>query len=225
MLALGMTPHAKHLSGNGRMLDKAFHNRDLQYDDATAVDSSVNDEFARMIIERFRPRLLEEIDRQIGDYLRKRFDEEDIVQSAFCSFFRRANQGQYQFDHSNALFRLLLTIATNKLRRAARHHTRGRRDVRKEAAVTANEVEPSDKTWENELTQGTSDIVMRVGEIVDRLPERNAEFFRRRYVENHSFGRISADLNWSVSTIKRVLRETREKIRDQIDPDLQIGGF
>ncbi len=175
-----------------------------------------DDEAARIVVERFRPRLLREIERRIGAYLARRLDKEDILQSAFCSFFRRAKDGQYQFDHSNALCLLLLTIAENKIRRAAAYHTRLCRDVRREAGVTVAELDLSDRVAEQELAC-VEDIVERIAEIVDGLPARDAEFFRRRYMENHTIGQISADTNWSVTTVKRVLKETRERVRDRVE--------
>jgi hypothetical protein len=87
-----------------------------------------DDEAARFIFQRFRPRLLGEIERRIGTYLGRRLDQEDILQSAFCSFFRRAKDGQYQFDHFNALCQPLLTIAENKTRAAANLTHDARRD-------------------------------------------------------------------------------------------------
>lgn len=180
------------------------------------------DDALSILVERLRPRLLREIDRQIGDYLRKRFDGEDILQSTFRTFFRRTDDGQYNWDHTSALFQLLLAIATNKVRHAARYHTQRKRDVRKEACVSAAEVDPNDFIGDDDLADDVSDIVARVGEIFDQLPKRDAEFFRRRYVENQTYGRIHADTGWSLSTIKRVLRETRLAIREQIEAEEKV---
>jgi RNA polymerase sigma factor (sigma-70 family) len=175
-----------------------------------------DDEAARLLVERLRPRLLREIDRQVGNYLRRRIDQEDILQSTFCSFFRRARDGQYQFDHSMALCRMLQTIAENKIRKAAVFHTRHCRDVRQESGTAVDELELGDGVWQQEQTQVQA-MIERIGLVVDRLPQRDAEFFRRRYVEGHTVGKISVDTGWSVSTVRRVLSAVRWKIQDSTE--------
>ena len=45
-----------------------------------------------------------------------RFDPEDVVQSVFRTFFRRASQGLYDVPPGEELWQLLLVIALNKIR-------------------------------------------------------------------------------------------------------------
>jgi RNA polymerase sigma-70 factor, ECF subfamily len=56
--------------------------------------------------------------RQISATVARRVDAEDVVQSAFRSFFRRAGQGQFDVPQGGELWKLLLTIALNKARNA-----------------------------------------------------------------------------------------------------------
>src|SRR4051795_3394949 len=59
-----------------------------------------------------------------------RVDPEDIVQSVFRTFFRRAAEGQYDVPEGEELWKLLLVIALNKIRAAGAFHRAARRDVR-----------------------------------------------------------------------------------------------
>src|SRR5262245_47500437 len=65
-----------------------------------------------------------------GD-LTRRVDVEDIVQSVFGSFFRRARQGLYDVPPGKELWRLLLVIALNKIRAKGAFHRAAKRDVRR----------------------------------------------------------------------------------------------
>ena len=171
---------------------------------------------AEALFQRFGPWLQQAIDRKIGGRLRCRVDAEDIMQSAFWSFFRRTAEGQYEYDHSGALCRLLLTIAENKIRKKIDYHTRQRRDVRREAAVSPADLEISDGAWEA-TAEDLAATIDEVAHIVDQLPARDAEFFRQRYFLGHSAGQIAAETGWSLATVKRVLKRVTSRVREQID--------
>src|SRR5262245_33045959 len=67
--------------------------------------------------------------RQSGADLARRLDPEDIVQSVFRTFFRRAARGEYEVPDGEEIWRLLLVIALNKVRAAAVHHRAAKRDA------------------------------------------------------------------------------------------------
>src|SRR5258708_6854953 len=62
--------------------------------------------------------------------LAARVDPEDIVQSVFRTFFRRAAEGQYDVPEGEEIWKLLLVIALNKIRALGAFHHAARRDVR-----------------------------------------------------------------------------------------------
>ena len=62
--------------------------------------------------------------------LARRVDAEDIVQSVFRTFFRRAALGDYSVPEGEQLWKLLLVIALNKVRAVGAHHRAAKRDVR-----------------------------------------------------------------------------------------------
>ena len=67
---------------------------------------------------------------QTGRVLATRFDPEDVVQSVFRTFFRRASEGYYQVPPGDELWQLLLVLALNKVRALAVYHKAGKRDIR-----------------------------------------------------------------------------------------------
>ncbi len=70
---------------------------------------------------------------QTANNLSARFDPEDVVQSVFRTFFRRAADGYYHVPPGEQLWQLLLVLALNKVRSLASYHRAQRRDVRRTA--------------------------------------------------------------------------------------------
>ena len=57
-------------------------------------------------------------------------DAEEIVQSVFRTFFRRAAHGHYSVPDGEEMWKLLLVIALNKVRAAGAYHRAAKRDMR-----------------------------------------------------------------------------------------------
>lgn len=61
--------------------------------------------------------------------LRRREGPDDVVQSVCRTFFRRAQDGQFQLADAGDLWRLLCAITVTKVREKARYHRRGKRSI------------------------------------------------------------------------------------------------
>lgn len=88
---------------------------------------------ATQLYQRYAGRLVALARNHMSAKVAARFDAEDVVQSAVRSFFLRARDGQFLVHESDALWRLLVAITLHKLRRAVKHHQRGKRAVDQEA--------------------------------------------------------------------------------------------
>ena len=64
--------------------------------------------------------------------IRRREDEEDILQSMYKSFCIRLQHGDYAFKDRTDLWRLLVTMTLHKTRNVAVRQKRVRRDYRRE---------------------------------------------------------------------------------------------
>ena len=69
----------------------------------------------------------------VSSSLSSRVDPEDIVQSVFRTFFRRASEGQYQVPSGEELWKLLLAISLNKVRSVGQFHRAAKRDIHSSA--------------------------------------------------------------------------------------------
>ena len=91
-----------------------------------------------MLFARYVERLTEMVRWHIAPSLQKRMDPEDPVHSAYRSFFVRARQGSFVIERSGDLWKLLVTITLNKLRRQIVYHRAQKRTVAKEVSLQSS---------------------------------------------------------------------------------------
>lgn len=95
------------------------------------------DEAADVIFARYVERLLALARTRISPKLRRRIDPEDVVQSAYRSFFLHARDGRYHLDHSGDLWRLLASTTLHKLYGQIEKQTAAKRSINQEIAEEA----------------------------------------------------------------------------------------
>src|SRR6516162_8959719 len=81
------------------------------------------------LFERFAERLIALARSRLSAQVARRLDAEDVVQSAYRSFFEGARDGRYAIHHSGDLWRLLAAITLHKTKHQARHHHAAKRSV------------------------------------------------------------------------------------------------
>lgn len=87
------------------------------------------EEAASKIFQFYYERLLREVQPKLAHQFAGRFDSEDVVQSAFKSFFRR----DYEIPDQDSLIALLRKICDTKAKSKIRRHQQEKRDVRRES--------------------------------------------------------------------------------------------
>ena len=76
--------------------------------------------------------------KQMGAKLARRVDPEDIVQSTYRSLFTRVQNGEYDLGGGEDLWKLLVTIALNKVRRKSKFHRAAKRDMNMDRSVATD---------------------------------------------------------------------------------------
>jgi RNA polymerase sigma-70 factor (ECF subfamily) len=84
------------------------------------------------LFHRYVDRLLALARSRLSEKLAARFDPEDVVQSAYRSFFDKARSGRFTLERSGELWRLLAAITINKLHHAIERNTAGKRGIDQE---------------------------------------------------------------------------------------------
>ncbi len=143
--------------------------------------------------------------------LATRFDPEDVVQSVFRTFFRRATQGFFDVPPGEELWQLLLVIALNKVRAWGKFHRRHKRDVRQTVGSPFLDDAPSpdDPTSLQILS-------LVVEETLQQLPALQQQMVVMR-IQGHEVAEIADATQRCTRTIERVLQRFRQKVAGYID--------
>lgn len=173
------------------------------------------------VVERYTLRLLELARRQLPERVRRRVDPEDIVQSVYRSFFRRLNDGQFNFDDSHDIWRLLAAITFRKSKNAVKFHHRQRRDVRRDVSLPQDDAGPGDPAFEEAL--GAEDVATLydcLERLLAGLPENYREIVVMR-LESQPIEVIARRVKRSRRTVLRVLAHVYELGARQVEEDSQ----
>src|SRR5215831_7432993 len=96
---------------------------------------SQDDAAAQELFVRFAQQLIALAQRHIGAGLRHKVDPEDVVQSAYKSFFFRYSAGNLDFVNWNSLWGLLTLITVRKCASRAAYHRAECRDAAREVSL------------------------------------------------------------------------------------------
>ncbi len=97
-------------------------------------DCRERDEAARIIWERFSARLLGLVRRHLDNRIRRREDEQDVLQSVYATFCIGQLNGKTSPASREELWKLLVRITMCTVVNTAHRHLAARRDVRRERA-------------------------------------------------------------------------------------------
>jgi RNA polymerase sigma factor (sigma-70 family) len=169
---------------------------------------------AEEIFERYIDRLTRLARARLSPRLSRRTDAEDVVMSAWRSFFVAAGAGRFSLKRSGDLWRLLVSITLHKLYHQARRHTAERRTVGGE--------QPLDQT--NDWMIAASDRepapeeAVALAEELEHLMAGLDEFGRRVLelrLQGETHAEIAGDTQRSERSVRRRLHEIRERLSRQ----------
>jgi RNA polymerase sigma factor (sigma-70 family) len=188
-------------------------------------DSS--DEAARLVWERYFPRLLTLARRHLDRRIRVLQDEGDVVQSMGRSFFRRLRRGDFDLADRDALWALLVTITLNKARNAADRHFAARRDVRRERLLPLSDASRSDAAHEVfalEAVEPTPAEAVVLNEALERrlrdLPEPDLRQVAVMKLEGYTNHEIAEAMECSERSVERKLNLIRKRWESVIEDPL-----
>jgi RNA polymerase sigma-70 factor (ECF subfamily) len=170
---------------------------------------------ATLLYLRYAERLRALAAGQCAPDLAARVDPDDIVQSVFRTFFRRAAAGHYDVPEDEELWKLFLVIALHKIRSTAAFHRAAKRDVRATAAGgTEGQAEQLPAPDETALAT----LRLTVEELLEGLPASMRPIVRLR-VEGYQVAEIARRAQRSRRSVERALQEFRKRLSDLIHED------
>ena len=158
-------------------------------------------------------------DSRLAPGMRRRFDADDVVQSAFRTFFRRAQIGYFKFEDNQRLWNLMCAITLTKLREKARFHTRQSRSVKRErsvegsagAASTGSEIVSSQPTPAEtvDFADAFEALLSSMDEIEQKLVDLK--------LQDLTNDEVAETLGVSERTVRRMLSRLQEKIEGALE--------
>lgn len=172
---------------------------------------------ASELFQRYATRLVALARGRLSEKLSSRVDAEDVVQSAYRSFFAESGAGRFQVERGGDFWQLLVTITLHKLQHHVARHTAQKRAVAREqtfgsedslhgiqADVFAKEPSPVEAmALADELQQ-----------VMARLEPYQRAMLELR-LQGNSLAEIAAESQCSVRTVIRVLGRAKALLEEQ----------
>ena len=174
---------------------------------------------ATELYRRYADRLLQLAAGQTAPDVAARADAEDIVQSVFRTFFRRAALGEYELPAGDELWKLLLVIGLNKVRTVAGFHRAAKRDVRQTAGGEAFDKAAGREAAADDTALNL--LQLTLDELLAPLPPGHRQIVELR-IAGHEVADIAVTVGRAKRSVERILQEFRTKLHSLLrDPDGQ----
>ena len=162
------------------------------------------------LVNRYAERLLCVARSRLGDHLRAKVSPEDVVQSAFKSFFRRRSEFHFREDGADGLWALLVMITIRKCCKWADLFGRQKRAANREVSASPTADHPA--AIEGVSAEPTPEEAVQCAELVERLLSR-FEPRKQKIVSLRMQGweleEIAAEVLSSRRTVARVIAEAK----------------
>jgi RNA polymerase sigma-70 factor, ECF subfamily len=175
---------------------------------------SGDDAAAQELFGRFTHQLIALAHRHIDAGLRHKVDTEDVVQSAYKSFFYRYGEGKLDVVNWNSLWGLLTLITVRKCAERAAYHRAERRDAAREVSPPRGDEEAP---WLEPLgREPTPHEAAVLSETVERLLAGLDEE-ERPILELSLQGYTTREISEMLGRAERTVRLLRENVRHRLE--------
>ena len=173
-----------------------------------------SDSAANEVDRLYRQRLCALVQREMGRSLRVRRDPEDVVQTVFRTFFRRAAKGEFHIECSTDLWALLAAIARRKILKlveyddASKRRPKAERPLADGDQLAGREPDAQDVAITAELIEKT----------LAGLDSSYGEVFEMR-LQGCTLAEIAANLGLTFNAVRWRLERIEKNLMPLIDPD------
>lgn len=178
---------------------------------------SGEDEAAREVFARFAGRLVGLARRHLDGRLAVKVDPEDVVQSAYKSFFVRQRAGGLEVATWDNLWGVLTMITLRKCADRAAYYKAGKRDVGREVAGGADDSGPglaADVALDRDPSPDEAAVMAETVEALFRAVDDPDE---RAILELSLQGFTAAEIADQLGRAERSVRRLRERIRKRLE--------
>ncbi len=172
---------------------------------------------AARVYHRYVNRLLRLARARVSNQFNSKFDPDDIVQSAFRSFFRRHADGHFEIDGWNNLWSLLATITVRKCLARTDSLTTQKRDIKREYRAGSDELAAHREILTKEPTSEQLAILEEtLHGLTDSLTEKQRKVVFLK-LERYSNEEISQMIGRTERTVGRILAAARKRLESMVE--------
>ncbi|MGE0607292.1 MAG: RNA polymerase sigma factor [Pirellulales bacterium] len=177
-----------------------------------------DEQAADELFKRYVGRLTALARSRLSQKMSRRIDADDVVQSAYRSFFVHARQGSYSLDDSGDLWRLLVVITLNKLRSQVERHSAGKRAINAEQSFAQDNslvrLRPEAVTREPSPDEALA-VVEEVAKLMQGLNPLQCKMVELR-LQGYQLEEIAEQVNRSERGVRRLLDKIKDRLNDQM---------
>lgn len=168
------------------------------------------DQFAaRILVDRYMARLTALARANLSRRIARRVDPEDIVLSAWRSFFIATRGGRIEVPSDDELWPLLLTLTLRKLRRQIARHMADKRSVSDERTIDAASAEWIEAVSRDPTREEAARAADQLESLLSVLSADEREIVVQR-LQGWTNSEIAEQLGVSEKTVRRALVRIRE---------------
>jgi RNA polymerase sigma-70 factor (ECF subfamily) len=176
---------------------------------------------AEEVVRRYERRLIALARARMSAKLLRREGPEDVVQSAFRSFFRVATEDHIELGAGNDVWPLLVLITIRKVQRKVEYHTAGLRSIHRESSLAL-----SDSACD--LAAGLADREPSsedAAELADEIDAVLRDFLplHRAMVEAMLQGAAVDEIAATAQRSERLVNKVRTRFREALEQRLADG--
>ncbi len=176
---------------------------------------------AGQLFRRYEEQLVALTRGRLSAKLAQRIDPEDVVQSAYRSFFSGARNGAYELERGGDLWRLLAGITLNKLRHQVRRNTTGKRAMGRERDLAGADPGVLLRATEPSPVEAVA-LVDELEQLMRRLDPTHRRILELR-LQGYNLEEIATQTERTERTVSRVLERVRDDLQAQQERT-QEGG-
>lgn len=152
---------------------------------------------------------------QTSETLSHKVNAEEIVQTVFRTFFRRASHGSYSVAEGGDLWNLLLVIALNKIRKYSDYHRAQKRDLRRTRVLAPEYFEcRADSSTDEDVSFTLLKLTIR--QLVESLSESHQQIIQLR-IEGNTVPEIAKTTGRAKRTVERTLQDFRKRLLNEVE--------
>ena len=172
---------------------------------------------ATEIFERYVNRLCALARTRLSNRMKRRVEAEDVVQSAYRSFFRRAGE-HYALEKQGDLWRLLAAITINKVRGQVEFHSAKKRGIQLEESMMADQSMirvPPQVISDEPKPEDAAVMVEELSDVIENLDDVQRTIIELS-MQNQSVEQIAESIQRSERTVRRTIQQVREDLESRL---------